>query len=70
MNKYFLLIHTHTKKYIYICVSSHVYIALYTIKIVSKQLHINKQKNYSVSVIKSINYETNSISPVKQLYKR
>ncbi len=34
-----------------------IYIVLYTIQIVSKQLHINKQKKYSVvNVVKFINY--------------
>ncbi len=40
-----------------------IYIVLYTIQIVSKQLHINKQKKYSVvNVVKFINYEMDQIS--------
>ncbi len=43
---------------------------LYTIQIVSKQLHGNKWKKNSVNIVKFINCENNSISVVNQLCRR
>ncbi len=43
----------------------YLYSALH--KIVAKQLHVNKQENNSVNVVKLIGYESNSVSAVKQL---
>ncbi len=48
-----------------------VSIALYTVQMVSKQLHSNTQENNSVNVVKLSTSETiNLISALKQLHKR
>jgi len=48
--------------------SGHIYLYS-TLYNAEKQLQMNKQNNDSVNVVKFIHYETNSISPVKQLYR-
>jgi len=49
--------------------SGHIYLYSTTVYNTEKQLQMNKQNNNSVNVVKFIHYETNSISPVKQLYR-